>query len=91
MPITHFIEIWLNTINKGDDNRMTNEEWIRSMNHEELAKFLYSLEESEFPWYDEFDKEICIPLCNRDTCLGLDCPYGDPIEWWLGQTVEGGK
>ena len=63
---------------------MTNEQWIQTASHNELIEFLGSLD-PDFPWYDEFDKMICKIKCNRDTCLGVDCPFGDPINWWLKQ------
>lgn len=63
---------------------MTNEEWLRTASYDDLVKFLDSID-PEMPWFDEFTKKICDLKCGREECIAPNCPFGDPIEWWLKQ------
>lgn len=70
---------------------ITNEDMIRSMSHDKLRDFLENTFESmveDIPWYSEFDKVFCRGKCNLENCVAPDCPYGDPVDWWLNQIVE---
>lgn len=66
----------------------TNEDLIRSLDHEMLKEFLENISHDGAIWYKKFNEEFCKGKCNLPNCTAPKCPYGDPIDWWLKQPLE---
>ena len=68
--------------------RISNAEYIRQMNNEQLKDFIERLEyRDEKPWDIEFSSQYC-DTCKTEACsLSGVCPVGvkDVIAWWLEQ------
>lgn len=70
---------------------ITNEDIIRSLDHDCLVDFLENIcfcFVEDNPWYKQFDEVFCRGKCNLSNCTAPECPYGEPIDWWLKQPVE---
>lgn len=68
---------------------MTNEEWIRTMSHEDLIDFFDAFLDDIYPWYEDFDKKVCNVLCKHYPCIWSgECEFCNPIDWWLQQEHE---
>ncbi|MBR2047115.1 MAG: hypothetical protein IJ960_00815 [Oscillospiraceae bacterium] len=68
----------------------TNADRIRTMTDAELADFLHEATmAADTPWNYAFSKAFC-DACEPDTCdRETECPNGRPVDWWLGQEVQG--
>lgn len=88
----------------NNNNFISNEDFIKTMNTQELRDFIESLAFGrETPWSEPFEKACCskCPVTHATIvetgkeydfheCDFVDgvCPYGDDIEWWLKQKSE---
>lgn len=71
---------------------MTNAARIRAMTDRELGDFLHEAGVSEPVWDKEFSRTFCNNCQICDWAVGhIDCPYGRPVDWWLGQEANDGK